>query len=194
VRYIVHLLPTEAQRHTFDDLRARVAEQIGFNRALWYPTAHLTLVWNIEDDPGDAQPIDGAALAAVLDRYQGRGTLPLAVGAPARFGGHVLAPVVSTEHLNQLRADLLDVVRRIIAGPNQRDQPRAERVREEARPHLTLAQDVGPEQAEKALAFLKRENLHAPRSVEGIQLALLARDPALHKLSRIVHCVPLALR
>ena len=194
MRYIIHLLPHERQRRAFDDLRARMAAEIGPNRALGYPTAHVTLVWSIQDSPNDDAPIDREALAALLDAYAGNGPLPLTPRAGDWVEEHVLLPLDDTPELAALRSDLYHAARSVVADPAGQHAERAGRVREQTWPHLTLAQDVEADRWERGIALLHREGDWVFEPLIGAELALLGRDVEADQPYRIVHRVPLLPR
>lgn len=192
MRYIIHLLPTEAQRLAYDDARTRLAAAIGRNRALDYPTAHITLAQGIEDALDDPAPIDPAALRAALARWRGIGGLPLTVGAPAETREHLLLPLVDTPALAALRRSLHEDIRRAASGIAGDRIARAARVFEQTWPHLTLAQDIDGVRWARGMALLARDDaalLRAP--LLGAELALIARDVAAGEPYRIVMRVPL---
>src|SRR5262245_45645785 len=154
MRYIVHLLPDEGQCRAYDDLRARVAAVIGPNRALDYPTAHVTLVWAIQDEPDDPAPIDQAALCAVLDGIRQSGSLTLPVRPPADTREHLLLPLENTPALAELRHALTVAVRAVAAGLDGGRREQADRVSEQTWPHLTIAQEISPKNWERGKAIL----------------------------------------
>jgi hypothetical protein len=176
MRYILHLLPDEAQCRAFDDLRARVAAVIGPNRALDYPTAHVTLVWAIQDEPGDPAPIDQAALCAVLDGFRHSGVISLPVLPPIDTREHLLLPLENTPALAELRHALYVATRDVVAGPDGGRRERAERMGEQTWPHLTIAQEISPERWERGMAILESEGDWVREPVVGAELALVARD------------------
>lgn len=174
MRYIIHLLPDEAQRRAFDALRDRIAAAIGRNRALDYPTAHATLVWAIQDAPGDPAPIDPDALLAALVRWRGTGAIPLTIAAPAETREHLLLPLADTPALAALRHDLYVAAARVAGDASE---GRAARVREQTWPHLTLAQEIAPARWDRGMAILTAEGgdlLAGP--IIGAELALVGRD------------------
>lgn len=192
MRYIIHVLPEAGQRRAFDELRARIAAAIGPNKALEYPTAHVTLVWAIQDGPAEAAPIDAAALAGLLDEHRGSGALPLAVREGTEtIEQHLLLPLADTPALAALRGRLADGARALAAGPDGHWRERAGRVREQTWPHLTLAQEIEAEPWRRALAILHAEGDWVWRPVIGAELALVARDVAADEPYRIVHRAPL---
>jgi hypothetical protein len=191
MRYLIHLLPEAIQCRAFDELRARIGVAIGHNRALDYPTAHVTLVWAIQDMPGDEEPIDGAALAGLLDLHRGTGTIPLTVRAGERIEHHVLLPLNDTPALAALRQHLYDGARAVAAGPAGRATARAERVRQQDWPHLTLAQEVEADRWQRATEMLAAAGGWVYELIIGAELALLARDIEAGQPYQIVHRVPL---
>lgn len=191
MRYIVHLLPTEEQRRAYDDARSRVAAAIGHNRALDYPTAHVTLVWAIQDAPDDPAPIDPAALIAALEAHRGSGPLPLAVSEDARTREHLLLPLHDTPALATLRDSLLGAMRTVAAGPDGTRADRADHVRAQDWPHLTLAQEIDPARWERATALLAKDAAWLRAPVQGAALALVAREIDTGGVYRIVHQVAL---
>lgn len=189
MRYILHLLPDEAQRRAFDALRDRVAAAIGRNRALDYPTAHVTLVWAIEDVPEAPAPIDPAALLAALERWRGTGALTLPLAPPVETREHLLLPLVDTPALAALRHALYDEAVRAAGGAGD---SRAERVREQTWPHLTISQEITPERCERGMAILDDEAGELLRHpICGAELALVGRDIDAGEPYRIIGRVPL---
>jgi hypothetical protein len=191
MRYIVHLLPDGAQCRAFDDLRARVAGGIGPNRALDYPTAHVTLVWAIQDARGDPMPIDPAALCAVLDGFRQSGALILPVLPPIETREHLLLPLENTPALAEVRHALYLAAREVAAGPDGARRERAARVGEQTWPHLTIAQEIGPARWERGMAILAAEGDWLREPVVGAELALVARDVERGEPYAITHRVPL---
>ncbi|MFN8516768.1 MAG: hypothetical protein U0841_30180 [Chloroflexia bacterium] len=191
MRYIVHLLPDGAQCRAFDDLRARVAAAIGSNRALDYPTAHVTLVWAMQDAPGDPAPIDQAALCAVLNGFRQSGVISLPVRPPIDTREHLLLPLENTPALAELRHALYVAVRDVVAGSDGARRERAERVREQTWPHLTIAQEITPEHWERGMAILAAEGDWLREPIVGAELALVARDVDRGEPYAITHRVPL---
>ena len=49
----------------------------GSTTRLDYPTTHVTLVWAIQDDRDDPDPIDATALIAALEEQRGSGPITL---------------------------------------------------------------------------------------------------------------------
>lgn len=189
MRYIIHLLPEREQRRAYDMARSRLAATIGYNRALDYPTAHVTLIWAIQDDPGDPSPIEREALIVALERHRGNGVIPLAIDTSADTREHLLLPLIDSPALAALRRGLYDDIVQIAIEPTG---GRAAQVREQPWPHLTLAQEITPDQWERGMAQLRREDaklLRAP--LLGSELALLARDLERGERYRIVARVPL---
>lgn len=191
MRYLIHLLPEKGQRLAFDELRRRVAEVIGPNRALDYPTAHVTLVWAIQDGAADAHPLEASALVALLEAARGSGGLPLRPRRGERTEGHALLPLDDTPTLAAVRERLYAGARAVAAAPEGRYQERAGRVRQQTWPHLTIAQELEPERWQRALALLADAGEWVWAPVQGAELALLARDVAAGEPYRIVHRVPL---
>lgn len=191
MRYIIHLLPSEQQRQAYDDARARVAAVIGHNRALEYPTAHITLVWAIQDAPDDPAPIAQDALMAALERWHSTGAITLTVGKPVDTREHLLLPLSDTATLANLRHGLYLAVQTIAAGPVGDRAERVAKVREQTWPHLTLAQEIDAERWERGMALLKGDAalLHTP--LHCTELALVARDIDAGESYRIVGRVPL---
>jgi hypothetical protein len=194
MRYLIHLLPEEGQRRAFDALRARVAAAIGANKALDYPTAHVTLVWSIQDGLGDMAPIDGAELAALLDEQRGSGLIPLT--APAGIGiegieHHLLLPLDDTPALAAVRGRIFAGARAIAGAPDSRATERAGRVREQTWPHLTLAQEIDDDAWRRGVAIVRAAGDWVRRPVVGVELALLARDIDAGEPYRIFHRTPL---
>jgi hypothetical protein len=188
MRYLIHLLPEEEQRRAFDDLRMRVAAVIGPNKALDYPTAHVTLVWSVQDDAGDPAPIDGAALAALLDEHRGRGPIPLTVRAGTEeIEHHLLLPLDDASALAAVRGRIVAGARAIAGAPDGRSAERAGRVREQTWPHLTLAQEIDDDAWRRGLAIVRAAGDWVWRPVVGAELALLARDIDAGEPYRIVH-------
>ncbi len=193
MRYILHLLPEEAQRRAYDAARARLAEVIGRNRALDYPTAHITLVWSIQDDPGDRAPIDAAELIAALEEWRGSGILTLDMRGEQPGREHLLAPLRDTPALAALRGRLAEAARTAAAGPAGAYRERAERVREQSWPHLTLAQEIDPERWARGRALLDAEFPDLLREpLRGGELALVARDNEADGAYALAHRVPLS--
>ena len=176
MRYIIHLLPAEAQRRAYDDIRARVAAAIGHNRARDYPGAHVTLVYAIQDDPGDPAPIDRDALIAALEDQRGSGPLPLAMGEDIDTREHLLFPLINTPALEALRHRLYLAARAVAAGPDGTRADRAERVREQTWPHLTFAQEIDEARWERGMAILAADGPQLREPIQGTELALVARD------------------
>ena len=195
MRYIIHLLPDEARRRAFDELRAKIAAAIGPNRALDYPTAHVTLVWALQDAPGDPAPLAPDDLLAALERRRGGGAIPLAIGAPIETREHLLLPLDNTPALAAPRRGLYDDARGVAAGAADAHAERAARVREQTWPHLTLAQEIDAARWERGMALLAREGGDlASAPFLGAELALIARDIDAREPYRIVGRVPLAAR
>jgi hypothetical protein len=191
-RYILHLLPDEERRRAYDDLRARVAAAIGWNKALDYPCAHVTLVWAIQDEPDDPAPIDAAALAALLDAHRDHAPIVL----PVRPGledieHHLLLPLAASPALTDLRAALFEAAREIAAGAVEHGHTRAERVREQTWPHLTLAQEIDGPRWRAALEIVRAAGPWLTEPVICTELALVARDLAADEQYRILHRAPL---
>jgi len=193
MRYILHLLPEEAQRRTYDAARVRLAEAIGRNRALDYPNAHVTLVWSIQDEPEDRAPIRAAELIAALEEWRGSGILTLDARDAGHGHEHLLVPLDDTPALAALRGQLAVAARVAAAGPAGARTERAGRVREQTWPHLTFAQEIDPERWARGRALLDAEfpGLFSG-SVRGGELALVARDTEAGGTYALVHRVPLA--
>lgn len=193
MRYILHLLPEEAQRLVYDTARARLAEVIGRNRALDYPTAHVTLVWSIQDEPGERTPIRAADLIAALEEWRGSGSLTLDARGAVDSREHLLVPLDDSPALATLRGQLAEAARIAAAGPTGARSERAGRVREQTWPHLTFAQEIDPERWARGRALLDAEfpGLFAG-SMRGGELALVARDTEAGGAYALVHRVPLA--
>jgi hypothetical protein len=191
MRYILHLLPGEDQCRAYDDLRARVAAVIGANRALDYPTAHVTLVWAIQDEPDDPAPIDPAALCAVLDGFRHSGPLTLPVRPPIDTREHLLLPLEDTPALAEVRHALYLAVREVAARPDGSRRERAARVSEQTWPHLTIAQEISPARWERGMAILAGGGDWLGEPVVGAELALVARDTGRDEPYAIAHRVPL---
>lgn len=193
MRYIIHLLPDKARRRAFDALRDRVAAMIGPNRALDYPTAHVTLVWAIQDTPDDPAPIAQADLLAALERWRGTGAIPLTIAAPVETREHLLLPLDDTTALAALRNALYRDAVRAAGGRNAERAERAERVREQTWPHLTFAQEIEPARWEQGMAVLAAEGGDLPRApFIGAELALIGRDIDAGEPYRIIGRVPLS--
>ena len=191
MRYILHLLPEESQRRTYDMALKRIAEAIGRNRALDYPTAHVTLVWSIQDEPGESVPIRPATLIAALEEWRGSGPIMLDTRDEEHGRAHLLLPLTDTPALAALRSRLAAAARAAAAfdGTNP---SRATRVREQPWPHLTFAQEIDPARWARGRALLDADFptlLHEP--VRGSELALVARDNEAGGAYAIVHRVPL---
>lgn len=191
MRYIIHLLPDAAQRRAYDDARARVAAAIGHNRALEYPTAHITLVWAIQDVPADPAPIAQDALLTALERWRGTGAITLTVREPVDTREHLLLPLSDTPTLANLRHALFLDAQTIAAGPAGERTERAERVREQSWPHLTLAQEIDAERWERGMSLLKDDAALLQAPLRCTELALVARDIDAGEPYRIVGRVPL---
>lgn len=191
MRYIIHLLPNEQQRRAYDDARARLAAEIGHNRALEYPTAHITLVWAIQDTPGDPAPIAQEALLATLEQWRGTGAIPLTVREPVDTREHLLLPLTDTPALASLRHELYLAAQGVAAGPTGDRAGRAEQVREQTWPHLTLAQEIDAERWERGMALLKDDGALLRAPLYCNELALVARDIDAGEPYRIVGRVPL---
>jgi hypothetical protein len=193
VRYIIHLLPERSQRLAFDALRARLATAIGYNKALDYPTAHVTLLWNIEDQPAAVAAIDAAMLAAALDGEAGIGHLELALRpAPddiASVQQHLLLPLQDSEPLAALRQRLHQAVLSLMAATGVPPT-----VREQTWPHLTLAQEIDDTRWQTGLALVRAEGDWPCQPIIGTEVALLARDVAAGEPYTIVHRVALSGR
>ena len=193
MRYILHLLPEGAQRRAYDAARARLAETIGRNRALDYPTAHVTLVWSIQDELGDPAPIHAAALIDALEEWRGSGLLTLEVRADVPGREPLLAPLGDTPAFAALRGRLFAAARTAAGGPDGTRQERATRVREQRWPHLTFAQEIDPERWARGRALLDADFPHVLREpLRGGELALVARDNEAGEPYGIVHRVPLS--
>jgi 2'-5' RNA ligase len=190
-RYIIHLLPEAERRASLDELRERVAERIGWNRALDYPTTHVTLVYAIQDDEDAAEPIEVSALTAFLDRLDGSGPIGLWPSAPEIHGEHVLMPIADSTQLAVVRRAALDAIRRIVATPHGENAKRAQRVKEQSWPHLTLAQEVETSRARQAMSYLAEHVRWAALPMLATEIALLARDLAVREPYQIVHLVTL---
>ncbi len=191
MRYIIHLLPDEAQRRAYDDARARLAAEIGHNRALEYPTAHITLVWAIQDTPDDPAPIAQEALLATLEQWRGTGAIPLTVREPVDTRKHLLLPLADTPALANLRRELYLAAQGVAAGPAADRAERAARVREQTWPHLTLAQEIDAERWVRGMALLKDDGALLSAPLHCTELALVARDIDVGEPYRIVGRVPL---
>ena len=194
MRYLIQLLQTEAECRYLTDLRYRVAARIGTNKALHYPTPHVTLIWNIEDGPGDPEPIDRRSLESVLDSLRARGSIALTLrGLTTWVAGdrrHVVFPIVDSSELSTLREDLLARVKTAVAGPGGRYPDRAAQVQAQSTPHLTIAQDVTEKLAETAVALIGAES-RTLTGVRGVEVVLLERRPP--EPYDIVHRVDLSL-
>jgi hypothetical protein len=186
MRYIIHLLPAEEQRRTYDDLRARIAATIGHNRALDYPGAHVTLVWAIQDAPEDPAPLDPAALIAALDAECGTSPLSLATREDVHTREHLLFPLIDTPALAALRHRLYLAARAIAAGPDGTRTDRANHVREQTWPHLTFAQEIDAARWERGMAILTEAGPQLREPVLGTELALVARDTEAGEPYRII--------
>ncbi len=191
MRYIVHLLPDEAQCRAYDDLRARVAAVIGANRALDYPTAHVTLVQSIQDEADDPEPIDPAALCSALDGFRHSGAISLPLRPPIDTREHLLLPLENTPALAEVRHALYLATREVAAGPDGSRRERADRVGEQTWPHLTIAQEISPERWEQGMAILAGEGEWLGEPIVGAELALIARDIDRGAPYAIVYRVPL---
>lgn len=191
MRYIIHLLPDEGQCRAYDEVRARIAAAIGHNRALDYPTAHVTLVYAIQDDPADPAPLAREALIAALERHRGGGPLPLAVGGEVETREHLLFPLRDTPTLAAVRHRLYRDVCAIAAGPDGARTGRAGRVREQTWPHLTFAQEIDAARWERAGAILAAADPRLREPLHGAELALVARDIEAGEPYRIIWRVPL---
>ncbi len=190
-RYIIHLLPEPGRRALLDDLRGRVAERIGWNRALDYPTTHVTLVYDIQDDENTSDPIDASRLAEVLDRVAGSGPIQLRPGPPAIHGEHVLMPIPDWTQLAALRRAALVGTRTIVALPDACYARRAERVKEQKWPHLTFAQEVDTSRALQAQSYLTENGGWAASPILATEVALLTRDVARGEPYQIIYQVTL---
>lgn len=192
MRYILHLLPEAAQRRVYDTARARLAVVIGRNRALDYPTAHVTLVWSIQDEPGDREPIRAADLIAALEEWRGSGIVTLGARDAVHGREHLLVPLNDSPALAALRGHLAEAARVAAAGPAGARPERAGRVREQPWPHLTFAQAIDPERWARGRALLDAEfPCLFSASVRGGELALVARDNEAGKSYALAHRVPL---
>ena len=193
MRYILHLLPEGAQRRAYDAARARLAEVIGRNRALDYPTAHVTLVWSIQDEPGDRAPIRAAELIAALEEWRGSGLLTLDLRGELPGREHLVLPLRDTPALAALRGRLAEAARAAAAGPAGTRTARAGRVREQTWPHLTFAQELDPERWARGRALLGAEfpDLFC-EPLRGGELALVARDNDVGGAYALAHRVPLS--
>ncbi len=193
MRYILHLLPEAAQRRVYDTARARLVEAIGRNRALDYPTAHVTLVWAIQDEPGDREPIRAADLIAALEEWRGSGIVTLDARDAVHGHEHLLVPLRDTLALAALRGRLAEAARTAVAGPAGAHRERAERVREQSWPHLTLAQEIDPARWARGRALLDAEFPDLLREpLRGGELALVARDNEADGAYALAHRVPLS--
>ena len=178
MRYLIDLFPTDDERRSLDGLREQVANDIGLNDAGHYPTAHLTLVKNIEDGPPGAEQIDRSSIEGILEGWRGTGVIELALGAPGVHGGdderHVLFRIVDSPKLRNLRSGLTSAVKDAVGRRGNLAASLAEKVEAETRPHLTVAQNVSAERAERALAIVTAAY---PRevSLHGVELALLEK-------------------
>jgi hypothetical protein len=190
-RYIIHLLPEPDRRAILDQLRNRLAERIGWNRALAYPTTHVTLVYDIQDDASDAEPIDPSGLAAVVDRLAGLGSVRLSLRPPEMHGPHLLMPIEDTTQLAATRLGARDGARATVAMPDGRYVVRSARVKEQSWPHLTLAQEIDPRRARQARDYLSERCKGASLPLLATQVALLARDLARSEPYRIIHVADL---
>ncbi len=191
MRHILHLLPNADQCRDYDALRARVAAEIGPNRAHDYPTAHVTLVQGIQDAPHDPTPIDPAALRAALDRFRHSGPLLLPQLPPIDTREHLLLPLTDTPALAALRHALYLAVREAAGGADGTRQDRAARVTEQTWPHLTIAQEITPERWERGAARLATEGAWLHEPIIGAELALISRDIERGEPYAIVYRVPL---
>jgi hypothetical protein len=190
-RYIIHLLPESSQRALLDKLRGRVAERIGWNRALDYPTTHVTLVYDIQDDENSSDPIDASRLAELLDRVAGSGPIQLWPGPPAIYGEHLLMSIPDSAPLAAIRHTILDGTRQIAAMPYTRYARRAERVKEQSWPHLTFAQEVEISRAQRAQFYLAENGGWAASPILATEVALLTRDLARREPYQIAYQVTL---
>lgn len=188
MRHILHLLPIAAQCRAYDALRARVADAIGTNRALDYPTAHVTLVQGIQDAPDAAAPIALAALRAALDRFRHSGPLILPQHPSTDTREHLLLPLADTPALAALRHALYLAARDATDGL---DGARQARVTEQTWPHLTIAQEITPARWERGAALLAAEGAWLHEPIVGAELALVSRDVARGEPYAIVYRVPL---
>jgi hypothetical protein len=192
-RYIIHLLPEPERRARHDDLRQQVAERIGWNRALDYPTTHVTLVYDVQDDD-DGDPIDASLLAGSLDGLAGSGAIRLEPRAPEIHGQHLLLPITDSTQLAIVRRAAFEAARRIAALPNDQHAQRAERVKEQDWPHLTMAQEVDVNRARAGQAFLAERGQWASQPLLATEIALIGRDLSRDEPYQIVHRVSLEAR
>jgi hypothetical protein len=176
MRYIVHLLPEESRRRCLDDLRMKLAEIIGPNKALDYPTSHVTLVYNIQERSDDQSPIDVAQLGEWLETLRATGPIRLWPRSPEFHVSHLLMPVPESDGLTNLRRSAFVTVRDICGGPSGHHSQRAANVKEQTWAHLTLAQNIDADRARRALEYLEIHGRWASLPLLMNQVALIARN------------------
>jgi hypothetical protein len=190
-RYIIHLLPEPERRAKLDELRHQIAEQIGWNKALDYPTTHLTLVQGIQDGENVTESIDSTLLVGLLDRLANTGPIHLTPSPSGIYGRDVLMKIADSTQLAITRRAAFEATRRIVAMPDGENAKSALAVKEQSWPHLTFVQDVDAPRAQQALAFLTEHGQWVTQPLVATEIALIGRDLASGEPYRIVHRVSL---
>ena len=180
MRYIFQLLPKEPLCSQLQELRHHLTSLIGPNKALDYPLPHATLLHSIADNSINAiQACD--QLIAVLPAIKESSTISLPAKLLNRADNHVTISLSDDSELAQIRDVLLDEVNILEQQGQLSSSPVAE-----TWPHITLVQDVTPENQALAREYITQNIDWIPDTIEFDQVALLARDVTLNQPYKIV--------
>jgi ribosomal protein L7Ae-like RNA K-turn-binding protein len=171
MRYIVQLLPEDGQRSHLDLIRFDLSRIIGRNKAVNYPTSHVTLVWSIED-VGFNEKINPEDLTKILLNCANFGVIDLEWKILHDASQHITLDIKDNPVLDELRQCLFTSIKHY--ATNNGLNKVVEKVQLQEWPHITLAQDINPEKYTEGMRFLQ-EKLNLPSRIRFNSLALLAK-------------------
>lgn len=170
-RHIVQAIPSAAHLSILTDLRQSLVSVVGENKALDYPIPHLTLAYNIENLPDEADlPI--STLITSLEKISCQ-TPPFKLkGSLVKEAiPHVTISLEPTRQLEQLNQAIYNDLIHLTSNFWQEDK----RIKIEHWPHATLAQNITPDSQQAALAHPTTKFGSIPEIIEFDRLTLVSK-------------------
>lgn len=172
MRYIIQLLPESQIREHLDSIRAGLVQTVGQNKAQNYPTSHITLVWNLEDT-STLKRVDPKDLSKHLKDSKGDYSINLRWLILQESTRFITLEIAEDTPFVELRQQIFTGIKSYIETLKLVDV--SQNMKEEMWPHITLAQNINPQNYEAGMQYLIQE-LKLPVSIHFDTIALLAQE------------------